>query len=239
MSLGVIWIRPNDTASSYSVRMIKTLAISAVLLLLSLMPLLAQGFPTSNGQVYESVQVDLDGDGTAEEVRLRSYGLTADEEFYGQLEVADLDGNVLWKGPQADNPFHAYAFGGWHIGFSGLDLVGDFDADGTVHLLSAAPISDVRPPTYRLFAWNGSEFVAQGARALVESPANSGRYRWTSDDSLKPGRFVNSFEGFMADGTVIANITQFVSNTRVLHGRARVKADDIGFHVVRWEEAPR
>jgi hypothetical protein len=131
--------------------MTRTLTLSAVFVLIFLNPLLAQEFPTANDQVYESVEVDLNGDGISEKIQLRSYGLDGDSVYYGQLEVTDLDGNVLWKGPRPEQPFDDYAFGGWHIGLSGLDIVGDLNSDGTVELLSATPISDVRPPTYRRF----------------------------------------------------------------------------------------
>jgi hypothetical protein len=219
--------------------MVKNVSRFLLLFLLFSGPLVAQDMPTRNGEVYASVQVDLDGDGEAEEVQLLSYGVTADQQFYGQLQVADIDGNVLWTAPRAGNPFDPYAFGGWHIGFSGLDMVGDLNSDGTVNLISARPVSDVRPPTYRRFAWTGKEFVTQGTGTLIESPKNSGRYRWSQDDTLRPGRWISGFEAFMANRTVVVNVTQYVNNSSVLHGRASVVADDNGFHIVRWEEAPR
>jgi hypothetical protein len=73
---------------------------------------------------------------------------------------------------------------------------------------------------------------------LKESPQNSGRYAWSLNDA-PDGRWVSGFEAFNADGTVLVEICQYNSTAGMLTGKAQVKADENGFHIVRWKEAPR
>ncbi len=200
---------------------------------------LAQDFewPTE-GQSYQRFQTDLDGDGRPETVALVAYQVT-ESSYFGQLVVSRSTGQVLWKGPRPSDPQDPLAFGAWDWGIAGLEVVADLDRDGRTEILGALPQSDVRPATFRVLRWNGKAFQKAFARCLVESPANSGRYRWARPTDQYQGlRWIGSFESIARDGTCSARIYDTrTSGCRL--GMAQVAPDGQGFHVVRWLEAPR
>lgn len=195
----------------------------------------AQTLPRA-GEVYQSVRCDLNGDGREETIRLAAYNLDLEEEsFWGRLEVVSSDGKVLWRAPQAQKTHQPWAFGMWAYGVSGIEWVGDLDGDGKIELLSPAPISDVRPPTFRRYRWNGTSLEALSPKMLLEVPSGSGRFAWRDPvewDGVSALTWVSSLSG--GPTQKIAEITSSRSDGNLWGGQAEMSGDGLGLSVARW-----
>jgi hypothetical protein len=204
--------------------------------LLLLCPLAwAQTIPKA-GQVYESVKVDLDGDGRTETVALAAYNVDSEvESFFGRLRVLDSAGKLLWQAPSAASPEQPFAFGAWPYGTSNLEWIGDADGDGKVELLSPAPVSDLRPPTYRRYRWNGKAFQALSPKMLLEAPPGSGTFAWRDPiewDGVTALTWAGTLSG--APSELLAEITSYHADGAVWGGKARMKGNGLGLTVTTW-----
>lgn len=200
-------------------------------------------FPTE-GQVYESVSIDLNGDLKPDKVGLRAYRVD-DMSYWGQLHVWDSSGKVLWQAPKNNQDYgHAQGnetqlFGAWPWGISGLEAIGDLDGDGNVELVSTLPQSDVRPTTFRIFRWNGKAFTYIEPRQLFEKPLGSGKFVWGKPSNWNgntPTSWVSSFD-YKAKGWV-ADITVAQSGGAMKFGKAKLGLTSSGFQVDAWMEKP-
>jgi hypothetical protein len=139
----------------------------------------AQPLP-KNGQAFQTVIYDINGDGRKDTITLNAYNIQQEAEaYFGRLKVADAEGRVLWEGPKVKDAGDAFAFGSWPYGSSSIEWLGDIDGDKKNDLLAPQPVSDVRPPTYRRYRWVNDAFVAQPPKMLLESPAGSGVFVWS------------------------------------------------------------
>ncbi len=195
----------------------------------------AQTLPKS-GEVYESVAVDLNRDGKSEKLALVAYNIQLESEsFFGRLRVTDSAGKVLWEGPKVEQAHQPFAFGMWPYGVSGLEWVGDLDGDGKVELVTRAPVSDVRPPTFCRYRWNGKAFVALPRKMLLEEKAGSGRFLWRDPvewDGMQPLTWVSSFSGGPKEK--IAEIVSSRKDGALWGGTARMKGDGLGLTATSW-----
>lgn len=121
----------------------------------------------SSEERFRSVlKADLNGDGTKETVRLIPYKVGETE--LGQLVVEDSKGKQLWKAPRSKD-----AFGDDPFSFLGefdrgdFEFIGDFDQDGKVDLVATEQKSDVRPTVYKIFHWDGHQFVFDKSAMLT------------------------------------------------------------------------
>jgi hypothetical protein len=178
------------------------------------------------GQVYQSVQVDLNGDGKPEKVGLIAYG-HAPVGFFGRLTVWDSGGKVWWRAPVAKTPDDPFAFGQWEYGSSSLEWV------GAQELISAKPQSDVRPTTFRRFSWTGSAYRPLANQYLLATSEDS--FNWSRPfqwDGVKPLTWVSSLNQQLA-GEVLAYRSGGMTQT----GSAQLQAAPTGMKVVRWLRA--
>lgn len=178
------------------------------------------------GQVYQSVKVDLNGDGRPEKVGLIAYG-HAPVGFFGRLTVWGSDGKMLWRAPAAKTADDPFAFGQWEYGSSSLEWVGPQE------LISAMPQSDVRPTTFRRFSWTGSAYKPLANQYLLATSEDS--FTWSRPfewDGVKPLTWVTSLSQDLA-GEVLA----YRSGGMTQSGSAQLQAGPGGMKVVRWLRA--
>ncbi|MBN9417400.1 MAG: hypothetical protein J0I12_18275 [Candidatus Eremiobacteraeota bacterium] len=176
------------------------------------------------GQLYQSVQADLNGDGKPEKIGLVAYGHFP-AGFFGRLKVWDSSGKLLWQAPAVKTPQDAYAFGNWEYGSSTIEWVGGND------LISAKPQSDVRPTTYKRFRWTGTAYVPNGVGYLLSND-NSDTYTWTKPfewDGMKPLNWIVSLAKGQQDSNVMA-----AHGDQYLSGSAELQPTATGFQVTRW-----
>lgn len=196
---------------------------------------LAQTLPKS-GEVYESASCDLNRDGKIEKIELTAYNIDADAEmFWGRLRVKDASGKVLWEAPKASEVEQPFAFGMWPYGVSGLEWVGDIDGDGKIELISPAPVSDVRPPTYRRFRWTGKGFEALSPKMLLETPAGSGRFLWRDPiewDGQQPLSWVSQLSG--GPGKCLGDVTSYRADGAMWGGQAQLTGNGLGLTAGTW-----
>jgi hypothetical protein len=207
-----------------------------ILALLTTVPLLAQTLP-KNGQAYESVSIDLNGDGRPEKISLVAYNVDPDEEsFWGRLQVSDGSGKVIWQGPTATRPGQPFAFGMWPWGATGLEWVGDIDGDGKVELVAKAPISDVRPATFHRYRWNGQAFQAMSSKMLLASSGSKpGKLLWRDPfewDGARPLLWGTALSG--APNQIIVEIMDYRNNGSIWGGTALTQGDGLGLIVKSW-----
>ena len=197
----------------------------------------AQTLP-QEGRVFESKSYDLNGDGKNEKIVLVAYKVHLEEEsFWGRLKVLDSAGKVLWAAPAASDTGEAFAFGMWPFGASGLHWLGDIDGDGKAELLSPAPVSDVRPPTYRRFRWTGKAFQVLSPKMLLGSPSGSGHFFWKDPldwDGVQPLTWVTSLSG--DPESKLAEIVSYRKDGSIWWGQASLKSDNDGFKVLKWNK---
>lgn len=175
------------------------------------------------GQLYQTVQADLNGDGKPEKIGLVAYG-HFEAGFYGRLKVWDSSGKLLWQAPVVKSPSDPFAFGGWEYGSSTIEWV------DSKELISAKPQSDVRPTTYKRFRWTGTAYEPAGTGFLLQDGADA--FRWTKPfewDGLKPLTWVVSLVK-ERDGNVMA----VKGGDQYLSGTAELKPTATGFQVTRW-----
>lgn len=196
---------------------------------------LAQELPKV-GDVYQAVSCDLNRDGKAEKLELVAYNINTEAEmFWGRLRVKDAAGKVLWEAPQATETEQPFAFGMWPYGVSGLEWVGDIDGDGKVELISPAPVSDVRPQTYRRFRWTGRGFEALSPKMLLETPAGSGKFLWRDPiewDGQQPISWVSQLSG--GPGKCVGDVTSSRADGVLWGGQAQFRGDGLGLTATSW-----
>ena len=204
-----------------------------LLLLTLFLAAMAQNLPQT-GRTYQARSVDLNGDGKMEKVVLVAYGIDHEmQSYFGRLKVLDSGGKVLWAAPAAAHADEPFAFGSWPYGGSDLEWVGDIDGDGRVELLSPLPVSDLRPPTYRLFRWSGTAFVPAGVKMLLQEGENLFVWREPIEwDGMEPITWVSKVEG--EPGAVTVEVTSFIEGGEVLGGQALVQGTKDGMKVRRW-----
>lgn len=195
----------------------------------------AQSLPKA-GEVYESVSCDLNGDGKVEKIELSAYGINAESEmFWGRLRVKDSSGKVIWEAPKASKNEQPFSFGMFPYGVSGLEWVGDIDGDGKIELISPAPVSDVRPPTYRRYRWTGTAFQALGDKMLLENPAGSGTFLWRDPfewDGVQPLTWVSQLSG--GPGKCVGDVTASRPGGEVWGGQAQFSGNGLGLTARTW-----
>lgn len=175
------------------------------------------------GQLYQSTQADLNGDGKPEKIGLVAYGHFP-AGFFGRLKVWDSSGKLLWQAPAVKTPQDAYAFGQWEYGSSTIEWVGNGE------LISAKPQSDVRPTTYKRFRWTGSAFQPNGVGYLLSD--DSENYNWTKPfewDGMKPLNWVVSLAKDRQDSNIMA-----AHGDQYMGGTAELQPTSAGFKVTRW-----
>lgn len=197
---------------------------------------MAQTLP-KNGDEYESVSLDLNGDGKKETVSLVAYNVDSSEEsFWGRLRVSDASGKTIWEAPKVDDAEQPFAFGMWAYGVSGLEWVGDIDSDGKVELITKAPVSDLRPPTYHRYRWTGKAFEPMSSKMLLaDSGAKPAKLLWRDPfewDGVKPVLWVSSLSG--SPSQIIAEITDYRGDNAIWGGAAVATGNGLGLTVSSW-----
>ncbi|MEW6279068.1 MAG: hypothetical protein AB1758_10620 [Candidatus Eremiobacterota bacterium] len=144
-----------------------------ILALLLALPALA-----ADGDIVQKVPVDLDGDGRKETIALKAYTSTesGNEVERAQLVVLDARGKTIWSAAKKD-PF---VFGG-ELDLGELEAAGDLDGDGRVELIGTYQKGDVSPTRFRLFRWNGQEFVLVKRGRLVPLNQRPGTFVFSED----------------------------------------------------------
>lgn len=189
------------------------------------------------GKVFESFFADLNGDGRMEKVSVVSYNVTP-EEWMGQVVVKGSDGKTLWKSPRfkSRNNRSPFLFGAFEFGISLPEIVADIDGDGKVEMMVTPIMSDVRPVDYKLFRWNGSEFVYVQSKALMEPAKGSMKYVWTTPKD-GTGGWISAFKPVKGTNTYKVNVCSMYSTGGQMDNRfgiAEVKPAANGFEIVRW-----
>jgi hypothetical protein len=195
----------------------------------------AQDLPKA-GKVYKELKFDLNLDGKTERIGLVAYNPHKESDSYwGQLTVWDIKGKQLWQAPKVKDQRGDFAFGSWPFGASTIDWIGDLDGDKQVDLISAQPQSDVRPPTYNRYQWDGKKFQALPAMMLLESPAGSQTFHWTKAsqwDGETPLTWVMSMSG--SPKNPIIDVTSYRGAGKYASGQATIRADAKGVTVKKW-----
>jgi hypothetical protein len=195
----------------------------------------AQDMPKA-GKVYKEVKCDLNFDGKSERIGLIAYAPHKESDsFWGQLTVWDGAGKQLWQGPKVKDQRGAFAFGSWPFGASTIDWIGDLDGDKQVDLISALPQSDVRPPTYNRYKWDGKQFLSQGPMMLLESPTGSQNFQWTKAyqwDGEKPLTWVMAISG--SPTSPVIDVTSYRGACKYASGQASIQCDSKGVTVKKW-----
>ncbi|MCR5660765.1 MAG: hypothetical protein K6G50_01385 [bacterium] len=193
-----------------------------------------------NGQTYKEIKVDLDKDGHQERVFLEAYNC-GEYQFFGQLKVADDQGNIIWHGPRPTDPADPAMFGGFDYGVADMEAIFDVFGDGAKCIIGSMPQSDVRPQVWRVWKWDGKKFVRKFAKCLVEKPANSGHYLWVEAPyDYGRDRWISRFQ-VNENGRIIADITDYTDPTKCKWGQAFVApyANGKGMHIVKWIQSPK
>lgn len=175
------------------------------------------------GTVYQSVKVDLNGDGKPEKIGLVAYG-HGDIGFFGRLKVWDSSGKLLWQAPAVKSPEEAFAFGQWEFGSSTIQWVGPKE------LLSAGPQSDLRPTTFKRFRWTGSAYQPLPNQYLLEDSKDS--FRWTKPfvwDGVKPLTWVVEISQTL-EGNVCAYKTGGITQS----GSVQLQPTPDGMTITSW-----
>lgn len=196
----------------------------------------AQDLPKP-GKVYKEVRCDLNRDGKVERIGLVAHSPHKESDsFWGRLTVWDSSGKQLWQAPIVKDQRSAFAFGSWPFGASTIDWVGDLDNDQQIDLISAQPQSDVRPPTYNRYRWDGKQFQALPAMMLLESPEGSGSFLWTKASQWgggeKPLTWIMSISG--SPSNAVAGITSYRGGGNYADGQASLRGDVKGVAVKKW-----
>jgi hypothetical protein len=146
------------------------------------------------GQVYEKLSRDLDGDGKPETIGLVAYRIQKESDsHWGRLTVWGPGQKLLWQSPPCKEARQPMAFGVWPFGSSRLQWLGSIG--GQMQLISAEAQSDLRPPNYRRYRWNGKAFEWFATQQLIQSSA--GVFEWTKQewDGNRPITWINDFKG--------------------------------------------
>lgn len=136
--------------------------------------------------------VDLDGNGTIEQVLVVPIGKKEFGSYYS-LAVLDDKGGILWTGPTVLDEENPLVFGEWDFGISMPQLVTDIDLDGAVELIAPAMQSDVSPTFFRVMRWKNNAFVPVRTAMLMQQPG-AREFRWLEGEQPTTGRWVSGFE---------------------------------------------
>ncbi|MCR5660764.1 MAG: hypothetical protein K6G50_01380 [bacterium] len=213
---------------------LRTVTASLICLSMLSIPAFAQDKPTLVGDTYESLQADLNRDGNPETISLVCY--KKDEWYFlCQLIVKDASGNVIWEGPKPESPESDDVFGGFEYGVAEIDCVADIDGNGVPDIVGRMPQSDVRPPVWRIWKWDGQKFNRQPLSCLIETPAKSGHYLWVEPNCDLDKRYIQYIN--VNNGQLNASIFDFYGQQ--LHDLKAIiapynKEKRGGFSVVRW-----
>ncbi len=198
----------------------------------------AQTLP-QEGKAFESVLFDLTGDGRQEKIALIAYNVHLEEEsFWGRLKVFGADGQVLWAAPAAKTTDEEFAFGFWPYGAAGLEWLGDIDDDGKVELISRFPVSDVRPPTFRRYRWNGKAFEVLNPKMILEDPTRPGTFLWREPaqwDGVQPLTWVTALSG--GPEQIIADIISYRPDGGVWMGQAEMRGSVQALEIREWRQS--
>jgi|UniRef100_UPI0037831CB1 hypothetical protein len=183
------------------------------------------------------LQVDLNGDGVAEQISRRKLGADDQLGTFHQILVKDSRGSVLWRSPEVLDVDHPLAFGEWDFGISLPQFAADIDRDGTVELLVPAPQSDVSPTTFRMLKWNGTAFEPHQSRSLVGKGQKGAAFRWTDEPSTS-SYWVEKWIGTSAEGGWVVKLVSLPENGSLMTAIAVLSTKGDGFDLVRWIEPP-
>ncbi|NLI76441.1 MAG: YARHG domain-containing protein [Candidatus Riflebacteria bacterium] len=162
-------------------------------------------------------RLDLDGDGTPEEISLRPAGHDpAGDATRFHLVVEKVTGTsrqCLWEDTANEFPFVIADFG-----VEDLAAVGDLDGDGRIEIVSTEPASDVSPVRFRLLRWDGKRFVLVRRAFLVAPGTDAEGFRWQDAEppaeaphawlysikSPEPGRPLSAWSYWKGEATEVA-----------------------------------
>lgn len=188
-----------------------------------------------NGQIFQNFFVDLNGDGTRENVQVKVYGL-AESEWFAQILVRDDKGKLIWQGPHNKNRQDPLVFGNFNYGSAMPQALGDFNGDGKIELIATSPVSDLRPQSFRLFVWQGGKFVFVAEKTLLENPAGSGIYRWSkvwgADCGTPHGLWIMAVKADKDPGRYLVEVLS--ADSRL--GVAKAVPTAQGFKIINWQK---
>lgn len=201
-----------------------------------------------NGDLFEERAVDLDRDGMPETVALIAYDIKSDSEeiisYCGQLVVMKNNGGkmeTVWSGPKykeeeifGKNEFR-FVFAGF--GLEPIEALGDIFGDSSAVLLSPLAQSDVRPSTYRVYAWKNGAFSFVRSQALLRDEKDGGKFIWKNapEGDFEKCVWIGKFNKITAPGEAEAEIWSYEKG-KVMIGKALLKAAPDGFSVSKWIE---
>ncbi|HOT75390.1 MAG TPA: hypothetical protein PK467_06375 [Candidatus Wallbacteria bacterium] len=201
-----------------------------------------------DGDLFEERSIDLDRDGTPEKVALIAYGIKSDSEeiisYCGQLVVMKNNGGkteTIWSGPKYKeeeifnkNEFR-FVFAGF--GLEPIEALGDIFGDSSAVLLSPRAQSDVRPSTYRVYAWKNGAFSFVRSQALLRDEKDGDKFNWKDapEGEIEKRAWIGKFNKINAPGESEAEIWAYEKG-KVMIGKAVLKATPDGFGVTKWIE---
>ncbi|MCP4185458.1 MAG: hypothetical protein GY761_19465 [Hyphomicrobiales bacterium] len=180
----------------------------------------------------ENYPVDLDGNGTIEEVLLVPSGRTELGNYYS-LAVLDENAGIIWAGPSELNENNPLVFGEWHFGISMPEIISDIDLDGAVELVAPAPQSDVSPTFFRVLRWNNNAFSWVRNSMLLETPPGSGIFPWSTGEQYE-GTWVSGFQAVRKPGEITVNITDYRGGVETKTRLALLWPDANGYVLHSW-----
>ena len=175
--------------------------------------------------VLEKTAFTVTLNGQVDTIALRPYRVE-DGGYFATLVVLKPDGTVLWESNLVVEATDPMAFGSWPIGVSLPQIVGDFDKDKQIELITPMPVSDVRPVEFKVLRWLDGTFRPAYTRALLLG--KDGHVRWTVP---KEGNqtWVSSFDGWKGDQFQV-----HLMSTDGKSGQAVLTAERGGFALVKW-----
>ena len=185
------------------------------------------------GAALIPLAADLDRDGKLERITLVKFAETEEDGEFFQIRVMDDDGTLMWEGPKDRDTENPLVCGSWHFGVSLPELAADIDGDGFVELVVPAPQSDVSPTYYRVLRWKGDRFSPVRSGKLMEEARGSDVYPWGESEKWQ-GRWIQSFKGVNADGSLRVEVVEYVGETTPRLGEAHIVGDASGYRVQKW-----
>lgn len=185
------------------------------------------------GEICRSITASLNGvDGMC---RIDAKVYQAGEEgMFCCLIVTDSRGRVIWKSHEKADPADPFFFGGLIYGDSLPQIAGDINGDGKAELIAPAPVSDVRPVTFRVFSWDGKAFHPLFSKTLPAQSGSRDSYRWTAPGQMT-GRWIHAFDRLTGKGRAEVEIWECRDgSSKVPKGTAAVEAEAGGFKIVKW-----
>ena len=192
------------------------------------------------GQLYNTIRYDVNGDGVDEIVALSAYNIDGDN-YLGQLIVTDLEGQHLFEAPRPEKAQDPCAFGHYFYGDADIQaVVMDEDENGAhISLIGGMPYSDLRPTPFRVWRWNDGMFIPEFINTLIEWPSESNCYVWKERHyEYADDRWISKFY-YNKDGELMATVTDTTCEERVLIGEAKVIVTENGFGLKEWVQLPK